>query len=54
MDDFKRYGRVDIGGYKCPCCAPAPSERKKHRRTTRHRMKNAIRKEIATAIVEGV
>ena len=31
------------GGYRCPCCGPAPKDRPKHRRSERRRRKNEER-----------
>jgi hypothetical protein len=31
------------GGYRCPCCGPAPKRRDEHRRAERRRRKNEER-----------
>lgn len=28
---------IGVGGWKCPCCAPAPGKRKEYFRIARHR-----------------
>ena len=42
----KQAHRVGPGGYKCPCCGPAPGARKKHRRLVRRRMKASVAKTL--------
>ena len=43
---MKRVARKEIGpgGFKCPCCGPAPKDRKAFRRRSRRRLKHADRK----------
>jgi hypothetical protein len=54
--DEKHCHRVGPGGYKCRCCGPAPSARKKYRRAVRARLKTLDRKRylmLAVAALEG-
>jgi hypothetical protein len=55
MDAFRVYSNKEIGpgGYLCTCCGPAPKERKKLRRRTRRRLKQADLKERPLLIQEG-
>lgn len=46
MDDFHRCAEVSVGGWKCPCCGPAPKHRAKARRQARRRLKQQTDKEI--------
>lgn len=48
-DAFKRCGnqKVGVGGYTCSCCGPKASKRKQFRRTTRRRLKQQTKKEVA-------
>ena len=39
------YEGVGPGGYRCPCCAPAPKRRKSARRAERRRAKQAEKRE---------
>lgn len=47
MRSYKEVRAKDVGagGWKCYCCHPAPKHRKQHRRTTRRRLKDDLRKE---------
>lgn len=38
---FKRYAKIGPGGWKCPCCGPAPGKFKKRER--RRWLQNADR-----------
>lgn len=44
---------IGPGGYKCPCCGPAPAERQKFRRVVRRRMKQAFAKLVRSELKEG-
>lgn len=47
MDAFKKHANVGHGGWKCPCCGPAPGkDRARTRRLARRRMKRETNKEI--------
>lgn len=48
----KTVNKVGPGGYKCPCCGPAPRLRKKWRRRIRHRLEERARKHIAKEIID--
>lgn len=46
MDCFHRAmtSKVGKGGWTCPCCEPAPKDRRKTRRYARRVLKMALRK----------
>jgi len=48
MDLFHRAMAkiVDVGGWHCPCCAPAPKDRQKARRYARRRLHDMLRKDL--------
>lgn len=48
----KEVNKVGPGGYKCPCCGPAPKDRKKWRRRIRHRLEEKARKHIVKEIID--
>ena len=49
MYAFKETCTYGPGGYKCPCCGPAPKHRVKMRRVARRRFKRQTEREIAEA-----
>ena len=56
MDAFKVETHPGKGGWKCPCCAPAPKDRPKWRRAARARLAAKTRKEVMmeqTRFVKG-
>jgi hypothetical protein len=49
---YKREQCVGPGGYKCVCCGPAPSEKRKFDRHERRRLKERFKREIRDEINE--
>lgn len=52
MKEIAYFSHYGPGGRKCSCCGPAPSFRKKHDRTVKHRAKDSSKREIKEAIRE--
>lgn len=40
------HSKYGPGGRNCPCCGPAPTDRKKHDRTVKRREKQEVKKDI--------
>lgn len=45
-DQMHRICGYGPGGYKCPCCGPAPKHRKKERRRVKRKLRQMTQKEI--------
>ncbi len=46
--------RIGPGGLNCPCCGPAPSERKCYKRMAKKRMRRILDREIRNQLDELV
>lgn len=48
--NFKRHASYSPGGRNCPCCGPAPKERKREDRRVRRREKHFAMREVQQEI----
>lgn len=46
VDEKKAQPQIGPGGYRCPCCGPAPSDRPLHRRRVRRRVKEDLMRQL--------
>jgi len=52
MSDEVKHSQYGPGGRNCHCCGPSPSNRKKHDRTVKRRLKQKRAKDLNEILIE--